>query len=201
MLVLATFMKLSGSYQIKLEKQKVWEALNDPEILKNSIPGCEEFIKNSDTEFTATATNKIGPFNATFTGDIELKEINAPNNYVIEGSGNSPVGFASGSAKVSLEDIDGGTKLSYTVEANVGGKIAQVGSRLIDMTAKKMADIFFGKFSKLITSENISREKDSKPEREKVDKKKPDTKYNSSKTLIYIVSAAILLGILVYFVF
>ena len=98
-------MKLNGSYQINLEKQKVWEALNNPEILKKSIPGCEEFKKNSDTEFTATATNKIGPFNASFTGDIELKDINAPNSYVIEGSGNSPVGFASGSAKVSLEDF------------------------------------------------------------------------------------------------
>ena len=192
-------MKLSGSYQIKLEKQKVWEALNDPEILKKSIPGCEEFTKNSDTEFTATATNKIGPFNASFTGDIELKEIDAPNSYVIEGSGNSPVGFASGSAKVSLENSDGGTKLSYTVEANVGGKIAQVGSRLIDMTAKKMADIFFGKFSKLIASENISREKDSKPESENITNKKMNTKY-SSKILIYIGSAIILLGILIYFI-
>jgi len=192
-------MKLSGSYQIKLEKQKVWEALNDPGILKKSIPGCEEFTKNSDTEFTATATNKIGPFNASFTGDIELKEIDAPNSYVIEGSGNSPVGFASGSAKVSLEDSDEGTKLSYIVEANVGGKIAQVGSRLIDMTAKKMADIFFGKFSKLIALENISREKDSKPEGESISNKKMNTKY-SSKILIYIGSAIVLLGILIYFV-
>ena len=130
-------MKLTGSYQINLEKQKVWKALNDLEILRKSIPGCESFIKNSDTEFTATATNKIGPFNASFTGDIKLKEINAPNSYIIEGSGNSPVGFASGEAKVNLEDLEGGTKLSYEVEANVGGKIAQVGSRLIDMTAKK----------------------------------------------------------------
>ena len=199
MLVFVILMKLSGSYQIKLEKQKVWEALNDPEILKKSIPGCEEFTKNSDTEFTAIATNKIGPFNASFTGDIELKEIDAPNSYVIEGSGNSPVGFASGSAKVSLEDSDGGTKLSYTVEANVGGKIAQVGSRLIDMTAKKMADIFFGKFSKLIALENISREKDSKPESENITNKKMNTKY-SSKILIYIGSAIILLGILIYFI-
>ena len=148
-------MKLSGSYQINLEKQKVWEALNDPEILRQSIPGCEEFKKNSDTEFTATATNKIGPFNASFTGDIELKDINAPHSYVIEGSGNSPVGFASGSAKVNLEDSNGVTQLNYEVEANVGGKIAQVGSRLIDMTAKKMADVFFNKFSELISSKEI----------------------------------------------
>ena len=140
-------MKLTGSYQIKLEKQKVWEALNNPDILQKSIPGCEDFKRNSDTDFTATATNKIGPFNASFTGDIKLKEINAPHSYVIEGSGNSPVGFASGEAKVKLEDSEGGTKLVYEVEANVGGKIAQVGSRLIDMTAKKMADIFFGKFT------------------------------------------------------
>ena len=149
-------MKLSGSYQIKLEKQKVWEALNNPEILQKSIPGCEEFKKNSDTEFTATATNKIGPFNASFTGDIELTDLNPPNSYKITGSGNSPVGFASGEASVKLEDHENGTNLIYEVEANVGGKIAQVGSRLIDMTAKKMADIFFGKFSELITNEDNS---------------------------------------------
>ena len=105
-------MKLTGSYQIKLEKQKVWEALNNPNILQKSSPGCEDFKRNSDTDFTATATNKIGPFNASFTGDIKLKEINAPHSYVIEGSGNSPVGFASGEAKVKLEDSDEGTKLS-----------------------------------------------------------------------------------------
>ena len=192
-------MKLSGSYQINLSKQKVWEALNDPEILKKAIPGCEEFKKNSDTEFTATATNKIGPFNASFTGDIELKEINAPNSYIIEGSGNSPVGFASGSAKVTLEDSDEGTKLSYSVEANVGGKIAQVGSRLIDMTAKKMADIFFGKFSELIVPKEISREKDSKPKSENIPNKKTYTKY-SSKVLIYSLSTAILLGIIVFLI-
>ena len=158
-------MKLSGSYQIKLEKQKVWEALNNPEILKKSIPGCEEFIKKSETEFTATAKNKIGPFNASFTGDIELKDIDAPNSYKISGSGNSPVGFASGEANVKLEDINGETNLIYTVEANVGGKIAQVGSRLIDMTAKKMADVFFGKFSELISPSNEPKTSNSTEEK------------------------------------
>ena len=193
-------MKLSGSYQINLEKQKVWEALNNPEILKKSIPGCEKFIKNSDTEFTATATNKIGPFNASFTGDIELKQINAPNSYIIEGSGNSPVGFASGQAKVNLEDFEGGTKLSYEVEANVGGKIAQVGSRLIDMTAKKMADIFFGKFSELISSEKISRETENKPvsENQKYEKLNIWEKINN-KFIIYILGVVLLL-IVVFFV-
>ena len=192
-------MKLTGSYEIKLNKQLVWEALNNPEILRKVIPGCEEFTKNSDTEFTATATNKIGPFNASFTGDIELKEIDAPNSYVIEGSGNSPVGFASGSAKVQLEDSDGGTKLSYTVEANVGGKIAQVGSRLIDMTAKKMADIFFGKFSKLIVTNKIPREKNSKPVSENIPNKKIDTKYGN-RLLIYSIGGVILIGIIAYLI-
>ncbi len=187
-------MKLSGSYQINLEKQKVWEALNDPEVLKQSIPGCEEFSKNSDTEFTATATNKIGPFNASFSGDIQLKDINAPHSYVIEGSGNSIVGFASGSAKVNLEDSEGGTKLIYEVEANVGGKIAQVGSRLINMTAKKMADVFFNKFSELISSKEISRETKSKPEIEK----KSYNKVNN-KIIIYI-GALIVLGIAIYLI-
>ena len=189
-------MKLSGSYQINLEKQKVWEALNNPEILKNAIPGCEEFVKNSETEFTATATNKIGPFNASFTGDIELKEINAPNSYVIEGSGNSAVGFASGSAKVSLEDFEDGTKLVYEVEANVGGKIAQVGSRLIDMTAKKMADIFFGKFSELISPKKTSTEKISD------DTKKEIPMGKKSNNKIYIYSSIIVLALIIigYFI-
>ena len=165
-------MKLTGLYEIKLDKNSVWKALNDPEILKKSIPGCEEFKKNSDTNFTATATNKIGPFNATFTGDIELKDLNPPDSYKITGQGNSPVGFASGEASVKLEENNGITKLIYSVEANVGGKIAQVGSRLIDMTAKKMADIFFGKFSELLTTK-----------KEKHNIEIADTKTSSKKSL------------------
>ena len=185
-------MKLSGSYQINLEKQKVWEALNDPEILQKTIPGCEEFKKNSENEFTATATNKIGPFNASFTGDIELKDLDPPNSYKITGSGNSPVGFATGEASVALEDWEGGTKLTYTVEANVGGKIAQVGSRLIDMTAKKMADIFFGKFSELILTTTKTDEIKKPVEDEISREKKP------LKKLLIIISAAIIIGIIVY---
>ena len=184
-------MKLAGSYQINLSKEKVWEALNDPEILKKSIPGCEEFKKNSETEFTATATNKIGPFNASFTGDIELTDLNPPNSYKITGSGNSPVGFASGEATVKLEDKEGGTNLIYEVEANVGGKIAQVGSRLIDMTAKKMADIFFGKFSELVSPKEISSSESSIEEKGGLeDQAKP--KKQNQKILIYAGVAAIL---------
>ena len=185
-------MKLSGSYQINLEKQKVWEALNDPKILKKAIPGCEEFKKNSETKFTATATNKIGPFNATFTGDIELKDLNPPNSYKITGSGNSPVGFASGEAIVTLEDFSDGTKLKYIVEANVGGKIAQVGSRLIGMTAKKMADIFFGRFSKLISTKTETDQiKKSVEDKISLEKK-------SLKKILIVVSVAIIIGIILY---
>ena len=183
-------MKLSGSYQIKLEKQKVWEALNNPEILKKAIPGCEEFIKKSDTEFTATAKNKIGPFNASFTGDIELKDMDAPNSYKITGSGNSPVGFASGEASVKLEEKDGITDLVYSVEANVGGKIAQVGSRLIDMTAKKMADVFFGKFSEIISSTNIEDDKNNFEETNTPTKEKIVNQNNNKKKYLYFSLAA-----------
>ena len=190
-------MKLSGSYQINLEKQKVWDALNDPNILQQAIPGCEEFKKDSETKFIAKATNKIGPFNASFTGEVELKDLDPPNSYKITGSGNSPVGFASGEAKVKLEDSEGGTKLIYEVEANVGGKIAQVGARLIDMTAKKMADIFFGKFSELIsTKENLDTGNIS------TNINSNDTNKNNkiNKKLIYLVGVIAVLGILYFMI-
>ena len=193
-------MKLSGSYQINLPKEKVWEALNDPEILKQAIPGCEEFIKNSETEFTAKATNKIGPFNASFTGDVELKDLNPPNSYKITGSGNSPVGFASGEASVKLEDENGGTKLTYEVEANVGGKIAQVGARLIDMTAKKMADIFFGKFSELITTSNDSDNREEKTSDEISAIDSNEKKSTNQKIYIY-VGIGLAVAIIAYLIF
>jgi len=189
-------MKLSGSYQIKLSKQKVWDALNDPGILKQAIPGCEEFKKNSDTEFTATATNKIGPFNASFTGDIELTDLNPPNSYKITGSGNSPVGFASGEAIVKLEDHENGTNLIYEVEANVGGKIAQVGSRLIDMTAKKMADIFFGKFSELISTEDNS--SNAETSKEKIDQTVPMKSKSQNQNILILAAVAVGIAILIY---
>ena len=179
-------MKLTGSYKIPTDKQTVWDALNNPDILQECIPGCEEFKKNSNTSFTATATNKIGPFNASFTGDVELKDLNPPNSYKLVGQGNSPVGFASGEASVTLSEEDGQTVLSYDVEANVGGKIAQVGSRLIDMTAKKMADIFFGKFSELVSPEG------SKPVAVD-DGKKP---YN--KKLIFALATLIVMGLILF---
>ncbi len=184
-------MKLTGSYKIPTDKQTVWEALNNPEILEKCIPGCEEFKKNSDTSFTATATNKIGPFNASFTGDVELQDLNPPNSYKLVGQGNSPVGFASGEAKVNLTEEDGHTVLTYNVEANVGGKIAQVGSRLIDMTAKKMADIFFGKFSETISPKgSIPVQPDDKIEKKLINKK-----------FIYAIAALVIAGAILLVVF
>ena len=192
-------MKLTGSYKIPTDKQTVWEALNNPEILQKCIPGCEEFKKNSDTSFTATATNKIGPFNASFTGDVELQDLNPPNSYTLVGQGNSPVGFASGEAKVTLTEEGGQTVLTYDVEANVGGKIAQVGSRLIDMTAKKMADIFFGKFSELVSPKEISSSESSIEEKGGLeDQAKP--KKQNQKILIF-AGATLIVAILAFLFF
>ena len=183
-------MKLTGSYEIKLNKNSVWKALNNPEILKKCIPGCEEFNKNSETSFSATATNKIGPFNATFTGDIELQDLKPPDSYRMIGQGNSPVGFTSGEALVQLNESNGITKLTYRVEANVGGKIAQLGSRLIDMTAKKMADIFFGKFSDLLSSSETMGDK------KEVTKTDPEKSFDLKKTNKKLLYAAIVLVVL-----
>ena len=186
-------MKLTGSYEIKSDKISIWKALNDPKILKKSIPGCEEFKKNSDVDFAIVATNKIGPFNATFTGKIELKDLNPPDSYSIVGQGSSPVGFASGEASVLLKENNGVTRLIYTVEANVGGKIAQVGSRLIDMTAKKMADIFFGKFSELLSS--AEKKEDKKEDIKTISEKSFDLKQINKKLLYAIVVVVVLLAI------
>ena len=179
-------MKLTGSYKIPTDKQTVWEALNNPDILQKCIPGCEEFKKNSETSFTATATNKIGPFNASFTGEVELQDLNPPNSYTLVGQGNSPVGFASGEAKVALTEEGGQTILTYDVEANVGGKIAQVGSRLIDMTAKKMADIFFGKFTDEVSPAGLSAPEQSSSV--------TTTKFN--KKIIYAVATLVSLSLI-----
>ncbi len=141
-------MTMSGEYTIPADKQTVWNALNDQEVLAACIPGCESFEKKSDTEFSAVATVKIGPVKAKFKGDVTLSDIDAPNSYRISGQGQGGVaGFAKGGATVSLKAADGGgTVLSYDVEAQVGGKIAQVGQRLINGAAKKTADQFFENF-------------------------------------------------------
>jgi len=140
-------MDLTGEYRIAAPREAVWKALNDPEILKQSIPGCEEIQKLSDTEMTAKVTARVGPVKASFAGKVTLSDLDPPNGYKISGEGQGGVaGFAKGGAKVNLEEDGGETVLRYEVQSQVGGKLAQIGSRLIDATARKMADEFFGKF-------------------------------------------------------
>jgi len=144
-------MKLIGSYKLNVKKEIVWQALNNPYILKQCIPGCESFVKESSTVFSATATNQIGPMNATFSGKVILLNIKENESYTISGEGQSAVGFANGNANVKLTEENGLTTLSYKVDVNVGGKVAQLGSRLIDGVAKKMSDYFFGRFADIIS--------------------------------------------------
>ena len=144
-------MKLAGSYKLNVKKEVVWKALNNSNILKQCIPGCESFEKESDNIFKATATNQIGPMNATFSGTVKLSNIKENQSYTLSGEGQSSVGFANGSANVKLIEENGITTLSYDVQINVGGKIAQLGSRLIDGVVKKMSDYFFGRFADVIS--------------------------------------------------
>ncbi len=144
-------MDMTGEYRIRASRQKVWDALNDPEILKQCIAGCEEMDKTSDTEFTARVHTRIGPVSAKFTGKVELSEIDPPNGYRISGEGQGGVaGFAKGGAAVKLAEDSGETVLTYEANATVGGKLAQIGSRLIDATAKKMAGDFFARFAEVV---------------------------------------------------
>ena len=143
-------MKLTGSYKLNVKKEVVWKALNDPEILKKCIPGCDVFEKESNTVFNATATNQIGPMNATFSGKLSLSNIQENRSYKLSGEGQSSVGFANGIADVKLTEENGLTILNYEVDITVGGKVAQLGSRLINGIAKKMSDYFFGQFSDLV---------------------------------------------------
>lgn len=145
-------MDMSGSERINAPVATVWQALNDPEILRQCIPGCEELEKVSETEMTATVALKVGPVKARFQGAVELLNLNPPHSYTISGEGKGGVvGFAKGGADVSLvEDGPDATILSYVVKADVGGKIAQLGARLIDSTAKKLAGEFFSTFGEKV---------------------------------------------------
>jgi len=140
-------MEMHGELRIPAPRMQVWEKLNDPEILKACIPGCEAIEKVSDTEFTAKVVARVGPVKASFSGKVTLSDLNPPVGYTIIGEGTGGVaGFAKGSAKVSLDDAGAETVLRYGVQAQVGGKLAQIGSRLIDATSRKMADDFFNRF-------------------------------------------------------
>jgi carbon monoxide dehydrogenase subunit G len=178
-------MKMSGEEIIAAPRQVVWDALNDPEVLKQCITGCEEIKKKSDTEMEAKVTAKVGPVKASFVGAMKLSKLNPPRSYVISGEGKGGMaGFAKGGATVQLSDTaDGQTKLSYDVDAQVGGKLAQIGSRLIDSTAKKMAADFFKKFNKVVSdrAQAAGTEEKSKPAAKKSVAKKPAAKKSAAK--------------------
>ena len=191
-------MKLAGSYKLNVKKEIVWQALNDPNILKQCVPGCESFEKESDTIFTVTATNQIGPMNATFSGTVTLSNIQENQSYTIKGEGQSSVGFANGSADVKLTEKNGSTTLIYEVNVNVGGKIAQLGSRLIDGVAKKMSDYFFGRFADVTAP--IKKVKDTGEIVE--EKRVKEVKSNFLAKYIYstIVVLILLIVVIIYFV-
>ena len=191
-------MKLAGSYKLNVKKEIVWKALNNPNILKQCIPGCELFEKESDTIFNATATNQIGPMNATFSGTVTLSNIQENQSYTLSGEGQSSVGFANGSADIKLEEENESTILSYVVNLNVGGKGAQLGSRLIDGVAKKMSDYFFGRFSDLVSPIK----KEEKDTGEAVEEKRVvELKSNFLNKYFYLSLAVLMLLLVVIFYF
>ena len=191
-------MKLNGSYKLNVKKEIVWKALNDENILKQCIPGCESFDKESETVFNVTATNQIGPMNATFSGKVVLSNIVENHQYTLSGEGQSSVGFANGEANVKISEENGVTTLNYEVEVNVGGKIAQLGSRLIDGVAKKMSDYFFGRFADIVSPLAKKVGNDKVLGEKRVDEIKPNflNKYIYSGIAILIL----LLVVIFYFV-
>lgn len=145
-------MELVSERIIKASRDVVWKSLNDPEILKQAIPGCTELVKVSDTEFTAKVKVKIGPVSANFAGKVQLSDIQAPDGYTLTGEGTGGVaGFAKGQAVIRLEAVSADeTRLKYEVKATIGGKIAQLGSRLIASTTNKLSEQFFGNFDRAV---------------------------------------------------
>lgn len=145
-------MRMASEQRVAAPKQKVWESLNDPEILRASIPGCQSLDKESDTRFTATVEVKVGPIGARFKGAVTLADIDAPNGYTLLLEGNGGIaGSMKGAAKVKLIDDAGGTIVAYDVEAQVGGRMAQLGGPIIDATAKQLAGKFFGQFGDIVS--------------------------------------------------
>jgi carbon monoxide dehydrogenase subunit G len=148
-------MKMNGEQMIAAPRDRVWAALNDPEVLKQCIPGCQSLEKEADDRLKATVAIKIGPIGAKFAGAVTLSELDPPNSYVISGEGQGGnAGFARGGARVSLADEGEGTRLTYSVDAEVGGRLAQVGGPIVDATAKQLAGTFFKKFGAIVSAES-----------------------------------------------
>ncbi len=159
-------MDISGQYRIQAPRDVVWAALNDPEVLKRCIPGCKELEQRTPTDLAAKVTLKIGPISATFTGAVTLEDLSPPSGYTIIGQGQGgAAGFAKGRARVDLTEVEGETDLVYTAKAEVGGKLATLGGRLIQATSKKLADEFFGNFVRELNGEDTAAEPEKKQSR------------------------------------
>lgn len=152
-------MDITGQYRIAAPRDVVWAALNDPEVLKRCIPGCKELEQRSPTDLAAKVALKVGPISATFTGAVTLENLNPPAGYTIVGQGQGgAAGFAKGRAEVALAEVGDETDLTYTAKAEVGGKLASLGGRLIQATSKKLADEFFGNFVRELNGEDAQPE-------------------------------------------
>ncbi|MCZ4281430.1 carbon monoxide dehydrogenase subunit G [Kiloniella laminariae] len=199
-------MEMEGQQLIPASQNRVWEALNDPEILQRSIPGCDSVEKTSDTELQASLTAKVGPVKAKFKGQVTLSDLDPPNGYTLTGEGKGgAAGFGKGQARVTLETQNGQTLLTYSVNAKVGGKLAQIGSRLVDAAAKKMADDFFATFTEIVGEidlenqpKNLSGVVSSTSADAQADTQKPSTAGGTGYTPFYWIAAAILIVVAVY---
>ena len=191
-------MEMQSEQRIPAPQDSVWAALNDTEILQAAMPGCESFEEVGENQFTARVTTKVGPVKARFNFNVSLTDIDPPSSYVINGEGQGgAAGFAKGSAAVNLETDGADTILRYQVKANVGGKLAQLGSRLIDGTAKKLADEFFENFIGLVAGdaasegdgEGVSEISDSADAKEEANDKK------GQPVWVYIIAGAVIAAI------
>ncbi len=187
-------MELKDEIRINAPRAKVFSALNDPEILRQAIPGCEELAALSPTEFTATVAAKVGPLSARFKGAVKLADILAPESYTLSGEGKGgPAGFAKVSAQVHLAEDGGATVLSYRVKADIGGKLGQLGGSLVDRTAQKLAGEFFSKFEELVGSPSPA------PANEQAPRSRPPTAAKRRPTWWF--TAAAMVFALIWYVF
>lgn len=194
-------MELSDEIRIAAPRDKVFEALNNVDILKQSIPGCIALDKLSDTEMTATVSVKVGPVKAKFNGAVTLSDLNPPESYQISGEGKGgAAGFASGGAKITLSEDGEGTLLRYDVTAKVGGKLAQIGNRLIDSTAKKLAGEFFETFENLVAHQETEQSVDDLVENPDVQKNTEPSEYRRTPMLVWLggLAAVVVIWLLVY---
>lgn len=189
-------MEMNAELSIAASREQVWAALNDTEVLKASMPGCESFETVGENRFEARITAKVGPVKAKFKFNVELSDIDPPNRYTISGEGQGGVaGFAKGSATVTLTEDGADTILAYSVKANVGGKLAQLGSRLIDGTAKKMADEFFSNFVEIVAG---ATEPESSDKQEEVETSASTTDSNAvkSRRWVWIIALIVLAALI-----